>query len=254
MNKQKRKSFTLIELLVVIAIIAILAAMLLPALSSARESARSSSCKSNMKQLITFYIQYSDNNDGWLLPPYLTKASNGSSQTSWPTVALCEMYGVAWSHLSPASFRNTFSLKSIECPSESLDIGVDQGSGKFVYAHYALNSVMAGKNFDSTDLVPRKISTITDASEAIAILDSARKQSAGISTPGSKGMYLALRHGGSELISEDANDRVYNGASMNCAYMDGHVDSLTLGDWKSSENKIYRKPLCVGFINDYSVN
>ena len=254
MNKQKRKFFTLIELLVVIAIIAILAAMLLPALSSARESARNSTCKSNMKQLITFYIQYSDTNDGWLMPPYLTKAATGSYQTSWPTVALCEMYGIAWSHLSPASFRTKFSLKSIECPSESLDIGVDQGKGKFVYAHYALNSVLAGKKFDSTDLVPRQISTITDASEAIAILDSARKQSAGISTPGAKGMYLALRHGGAELTSEDANDRVYTGASMNCAYMDGHVDSLTLGDWKSSENKIYRKPLCVGFTNDYSIN
>ena len=56
---KKTRGFTLIELLVVIAIIAILAAMLLPALQSARERGRRGSCVSNLKQIGTALMQYS---------------------------------------------------------------------------------------------------------------------------------------------------------------------------------------------------
>ena len=63
MFSHRKRGFTLIELLVVIAIIAILAAILFPVFAQAREKARSAACSSNVKQIITANIMYSQDWD-----------------------------------------------------------------------------------------------------------------------------------------------------------------------------------------------
>src|SRR5688572_20769118 len=62
-DRRERAGFTLIELLVVIAIIAILAAILFPVFAQAREKARQTSCLSNMKQLGTSFMMYTQDYD-----------------------------------------------------------------------------------------------------------------------------------------------------------------------------------------------
>lgn len=66
--KFSRNGFTLIELLVVIAIISILAAILFPVFAQARSKARQASCLSNLKQLGTAFLMYSQDYEETLPP------------------------------------------------------------------------------------------------------------------------------------------------------------------------------------------
>ena len=79
----RRSGFTLIELLVVIAVIAILAALLLPVLGKAKLSAQSTQCKSNLRQLITGTLSYTDDSKSSFFPDY---AANNTGQNLYNTV------------------------------------------------------------------------------------------------------------------------------------------------------------------------
>jgi prepilin-type N-terminal cleavage/methylation domain-containing protein/prepilin-type processing-associated H-X9-DG protein len=87
----RRKAFTLIELLVVIAIIAILAAILFPVFARAREAARAASCKSNLKQIVTAAMMYTQDYDekvvaswdGYTMPQLNNAACGGANSTYW---------------------------------------------------------------------------------------------------------------------------------------------------------------------------
>jgi len=60
---RRQSGFTLIELLVVIAIIAILASILFPVFARARAKARQTACTSNVKQLLTAIMMYTQDFD-----------------------------------------------------------------------------------------------------------------------------------------------------------------------------------------------
>lgn len=91
----KRLYFTLLELLVVIAIISILASLLLPALRNAKELSKSAVCASNLKQICTAALAYSDDYDGFMIPDGLFNM-NGDTR-------ICENYWWSrlWTYLYP---------------------------------------------------------------------------------------------------------------------------------------------------------
>lgn len=86
-----RKAFTLIELLVVIAIIAILAAILFPVFAQAKVAAKKTASISNLKQLATACLIYSnDNDDAFPL------AVNDDGTQSIPTAPYPYQYDLTW--------------------------------------------------------------------------------------------------------------------------------------------------------------
>jgi prepilin-type N-terminal cleavage/methylation domain-containing protein len=65
-TSHRPRGFTLVELLVVIGIIALLISILLPALRKAKESANAVKCQSNMKQLMTGFLMFAQDNKNHL--------------------------------------------------------------------------------------------------------------------------------------------------------------------------------------------
>jgi prepilin-type N-terminal cleavage/methylation domain-containing protein len=94
MSRGKRfakRGFTLVELLVVIGIIALLIAILLPALAKARDSANRTTCLSNMRQLGTAFVMYTNENKGFY--PYNTSFARSGSRLAGSAAGYSANYG-----------------------------------------------------------------------------------------------------------------------------------------------------------------
>lgn len=61
-HRRYSRAFSLVELLIVIAIIAIVAAVLLPVLAAAQAKGRQTACLNNLRQLVSCWLVYADDN------------------------------------------------------------------------------------------------------------------------------------------------------------------------------------------------
>jgi len=171
MPRRKPSGFTLIELLVVIAIIAILAAILFPVFAQARESARMTACLSNMKQIGTAFMMYTQDYDE-RLPGARFLLPSGVENTP-----ACDTNGTADAQMDytwrSATMPYVKSYDVYSCPSNPNNKLTMEDADKKFKRSYATNGVvmhdsLTGTGADNT----KSLTSIQRPAETIMVVES----------------------------------------------------------------------------------
>ena len=245
--KTKRAGFTLIELLVVIAIIAILAAILFPVFARAREAARKASCQSNLKQIATGFIMYTQDYDE-NMPPW-----TGNARGVYPggSFGLQHMYpslvgpyiknGVEV--INPAAGSGNLG-QVWACPSSKSG---PSATNTYAYNYYVLGGLTPGAltnparpaPYDTSYNLPAPLASLGRPAETILILDGAQlcrtnfgvtryystSFNTGVWGPHDRGSGDMAPSGGAHPTPSVAafQNPLITGRQTNVAYCDGHV-------------------------------
>jgi prepilin-type N-terminal cleavage/methylation domain-containing protein/prepilin-type processing-associated H-X9-DG protein len=239
-----RRGFTLIELLVVIAIIAILAAILFPVFAQAREKAREATCQSNLKQIGTGFVMYTQDYDE-TFPPW---TANHCNRHPGGIFALRYMYpNLVSPYIKNGVDPATGALGGVwACPSVKGLLSTI--SNTYAYNYYALggtsNCTGAGLSsaytpFNGSEFAyPAQLASIGRPSEMIMVHDGAQLSrppvafvvngrnafNNGVWGPHQPGSGVAA-----PAVPGTTNGhilRMMTGRRTNIAYVDGHVKSV----------------------------
>jgi len=196
-SRSRRRAFTLIELLVVIAIIAILAAILFPVFARAREKARQTSCASNVKNLGTAILMYTQDYDE-MFPPGAYATATGA---------------VMWHDLTDPYAKNTGIW---HCPSSPLRRADTTGN---ITTHFAYNArYLAGMDY-SFQQNPVSLAAVQSPTETVMLTDAVSSVPPGWC--GDDGKFLLLP--GDPNMDCWGRPAYLHTEGANVLWVDGHV-------------------------------
>ena len=231
-------AFTLIELLVVIAIIAILAAILFPVFAQAKEAAKKTSCLSNLKNVVTGAILYSNDYDDMAIPEWVeadsTHINYWFGQTSYPVTAVDFTKGLLYPYE-----KNT---QVLDCPDNS-SIAADPYTG----LHFGLSFNVGSMIFGNDDYlnVPHSMTAMDSPAETIFFADGAAEA-------WSKGNYLLADT--TEFMCDFYDESVHGrhgGKNANIAWYDGHAKAMHPTPGQATQSSNY--PMYLGAQNNLGI-
>lgn len=237
--RSQRRGFTLIELLVVIAIIAILAAILFPVFARAREAARKAACQSNLKQIATGFMMYTQDYDE-MMPPWTANAAGrypgGLFSLQWMYPNLVGPYIKNGVDPSTGALGGVFA-----CPSTKAALGTIANT--YAYNYYVLGglSILSTANrpapYDASYNQPAPVAALQQPAEIYLIHDGAQLSRPNwgygpfYTDPASTGVYGSHDMGSGNVApattgASTTRRLMITGRQCNVAFVDGHVKMI----------------------------
>ena len=233
----RRTGFTLVELLIVMSIIAVLISLLLPALNRARELTKLTICQSNLKQLMTAMIRYTqENNESY---PYPSTTPLPEDWVYWEPGRALATGGI----MKYIGMSNPTSI--LTCPSDNLEAHPGWPNNFYPFS-YSININLSGwwphgdapNGYNPPYVFPTlRVGRVAHPSNCILLIEETEETLddgcwAWQSQFGSGENILSSRH--DQIDRELANDPSNSTAGRgNCAYCDGHVEYTKRADtWK----------------------
>lgn len=233
-----KRGFTLIELLVVVAVIAVLMAILLPSLGRAREQAKMVACASNVRSLITLFNVYSSDTGRGRYPPFYDK----TDYSRYWDVYIGEMVSTGYQSASP-------NAKMFKCPNDTVARVLTGGWTKdklgnspAVARSYAYNAYLGYapvkiQSSDPTTGLGGNFMSVQSPATYIVLVErwTSTVSAAQLAYPGSGTLADAY-------YDNDLKRWHLNGTSGNAAFIDGHVEAISVNEFTGSYNPDVRDP------------